>query len=86
VLPQQPTTLEHQLADGTTIRAHVEHARIVGYSAHDPAGRPIPVRRLRITDATPSGDNASPAVARIRCYYCICNPECHCWPEDCPIV
>jgi len=73
--------LERRLDDGTVIRAKVEGSQIVGYTAHDYAGKPLQVYRLRLEDGI-----ATPASGPIRCYYCICNPGCQCWPEPCPLV
>jgi hypothetical protein len=75
---------EVRLDDGTVIRAVVEDSRIVGYTAVGYGGKSIPVFRMSMTDGRPPGlvTTSGP----IRCYYCICNPGCQCWPEPCPVV
>jgi hypothetical protein len=74
-------SLERRLDDGTIIRAEVAGSRIVGYTARDGTGKPLPVYRMRISDG-----KVKPRSGPISCYYCICNPGCQCWPEPCPIV
>jgi len=74
-------TIEQRLDDGTVIQATVIGSRIVGYKAYDSSGKPLQVRRMRIKPGNPSTRSGT-----IRCYYCICNPVCQCWPEECPIV
>ncbi len=51
--------LEHKLENGTVIRAVAEGSRIVGYTAHDSAGKSIPVFRLSMTDASPPEEESS---------------------------
>ncbi len=73
--------LEHKLENGTVIRAVAEGSRIVGYTAHDSAGKSIPVFRLSMTDASPPDEGVQRAT---NCKYCICMPDgCQCWPEPC---
>ncbi len=70
----------HTSNDGITVKAHVEGGRIVGYTAHDSSGKPIPVRRMHLTDAT----EASDVPADVECMYCICGEfTCDCWVEPC---
>jgi hypothetical protein len=76
--------LEVRLDDGTVIRAVVDGSRIVGYTAVDYAGKSIPVFRISMKDGSPPA--IVTASGPIRCYYCICNPGCQCWPEPCPLV
>jgi len=62
------------LSDGIKVEAHVEGGRIVGYTAYDASGKPLPVRRIRLTDATEAAE----------CMYCICCEfTCRCWVEPC---
>jgi hypothetical protein len=76
--------LEVRLDDGTVIRAVVEGSRIVGYTAVDSGGKSIPVFRVSMTDGSPPG--LGTASGPMRCYYCICNPVCQCWPDPCPVI
>ena len=71
---------KHTLSDGTTVEAHVEGGHIAGYTAYDTSGKPLPVRRMRLTDAI----EASGAAPAAECMYCICNEtSCRCWVEPC---
>jgi hypothetical protein len=75
--------LRRTLSDGIVVEAHVEGERIVGYTAYDASGRAIAVRRMQLTETTEIAGDADPRMER-RCWYCICNGSCKCWPEPCP--
>jgi hypothetical protein len=65
------------LSGGLKVEAHVEGGSVVGYTAYDSTGKPLPVRRLRLTDAPV-------ALAGVECMYCICDEfTCRCWTEPC---
>jgi hypothetical protein len=90
--PLFPTThaedgvLERKLDDGTVIQATVIGSQIVGYKAYDKSGKPLPVRRVRMKNGNPPGIEPDyPDTGPMTCWYCICNPECRCWPEKCPV-
>ena len=72
---------EYRFPNGTVIHAVVEGDELLGYTAKDVQGKELHVTRMFLRD-----EEAVTASGPIRCYYCICDPVCHCWPEPCPIV
>jgi hypothetical protein len=78
------SSLTHTLSDGISVEAHVEGGRIVGYTAYDASGKPLPVRRMQLTDAAEASGDLSTRMGGAQCWYCICNGSCQCWPEPCP--
>lgn len=72
--------LHTQTFDGMKVEAHVEDGSIVGYTAYDSSGKPLPVHRMRLTDAP----EASVVLESASCMYCICHEHtCNCWVEPC---
>jgi hypothetical protein len=66
------------LDDGIRVEAYVEAGQIKGYTAFAPSGKPLPVRRLRLTRATEATHSEA------ECMYCICGETtCRCWKEPC---
>jgi hypothetical protein len=77
--PDIKKSAEHRLPDGTVLTCVVENGMLQGYTARDAKNKAILVTRMLLADEEMLS-------GQIRCYYCICNPVCNCWPEPCPVA